>query len=310
MQPLSTNSQSIFKSCLWSLATILIFSLASCNKDKSNTLIIFHAGSLSVPLMHIADSFETKYPGVLVELEAAGSRTCARKIADLKKPCDIIASADYKVIDNLLIPEHCTNNYHFATNEMVIVYSPKSMHKDSITTQHWTKLLLRDDVKYGRSDPNADPCGYRAIMTMQLTEKLSNTKGITSKFLSKDREFIRPKASDLIALLESGIIDYIFEYRSVAEQNKLPYLTLPDSINLKKPALKEWYKQAKVTVSGKTPNDSIILIGEPMIYGLSPLNTPQNQELTNKFLHFFFTDSVGLKILEKYGQHAFVPNNL
>ena len=106
---------------------ILLFSLSGCFfSQPKEKLIIFHAGSLSVPFKQIAKAFEKKYPEIRVELEAAGSRACARKISDLNKPCDIMASADYKVIDNLLIPEFASWNLKFASNEMALVYSNKS----------------------------------------------------------------------------------------------------------------------------------------------------------------------------------------
>ena len=61
-----------------------------------------------------------KYPKVKVLREATGSRTAARKISELHRPADIMASADYTVIDALLIPEHAQWNIKLATNEMVI----------------------------------------------------------------------------------------------------------------------------------------------------------------------------------------------
>jgi len=45
----------------------------------------------------------------------------------------------------------------------------------------------------------------------------------------------------LVVLLESGELDYIFLYRSVAEQHKLKFLALPDKINLKKSELEKFY---------------------------------------------------------------------
>ncbi len=66
-------------------------------------LIIFHAGSLSLPFEKIIAGFKEENPGVEVVKEIAGSRECARKISELNKPCDVFASADYLVIDNLLI---------------------------------------------------------------------------------------------------------------------------------------------------------------------------------------------------------------
>ncbi|MCL1973294.1 MAG: tungstate ABC transporter substrate-binding protein WtpA, partial [Bacteroidetes bacterium] len=39
------------------------------------------------------------HPKVRVLSEGAGSLDCARKITELHRPCDIMASADYAVID-------------------------------------------------------------------------------------------------------------------------------------------------------------------------------------------------------------------
>ncbi|HKL75614.1 MAG TPA: substrate-binding domain-containing protein, partial [Halanaerobiales bacterium] len=119
------------KKILVILATTLF--LFSCNTDKKNNeLIIFHAGSLSVPFKQIKKQFEKENPDIDVFLESAGSVKCARKIADLNKPCDIMASADYKVIDNLLIPEFTDWNIRFAGNEMAIVYHDKSKYAEEI----------------------------------------------------------------------------------------------------------------------------------------------------------------------------------
>jgi len=156
------------------LLFILVFALfaASCSgsrkSDTPEKLVIFHAGSLSVPMRMIADVFEREHPGVEVVLEAAGSRACARKITDLGRACDVMASADYTVIDELLIPGHASWNVKFAANEMAIVYLASS--RMEIGAGNWYEILLRDDVVFGLSDPDSDPCGYRAVLTAKLAE--------------------------------------------------------------------------------------------------------------------------------------------
>ena len=79
---------------------VLPFTIAQKPAGLSGDLIIFHAGSLSVPMKEIKAEFNKLYPNVNVLMEPAGSVECARKITDLKKPCDIMAASDYKVIDN------------------------------------------------------------------------------------------------------------------------------------------------------------------------------------------------------------------
>ncbi|MFP4025603.1 MAG: tungstate ABC transporter substrate-binding protein WtpA [Thiohalospira sp.] len=282
------------------LATTLF--LLNCNSDnKTNELIIFHAGSLSVPFKQMKEKFEKENPGVEIFLESDGSVKCARKITDLNKPCDIMASADYKVIDNMLIPEYTNWNIRFAGNEMAIVYHDKSKYAEEINAQNWHQILMRDDVSFGRSDPHSDPCGYRSILTTQLAENYYNIAGLSEKMLAKDNEYIRPKEVDLLALLESNTIDYIFLYRSVAQQHELKYIILPDSINLKNPDLADYYKNASTEITGKEPGTTITVTGEPMIYGITILNEAPNRDLALKFVEFIFTET-GAKIMEQNGQ--------
>lgn len=124
--------------------------------------------------------------------EVAGSRECARKISELSKPCDVFASADYLVIDNLLIPEYAEWNIHFIANEMAIVYRPESRRAAEITPENWFDILLDPNVAFGRSDPNSDPCGYRAIFTMKLAEQHYSVNESADKLLGK-----KPRPEDV-----------------------------------------------------------------------------------------------------------------
>jgi molybdate/tungstate transport system substrate-binding protein len=286
------------------LALILIVSCTNLNKEN-NKLIIFHAGSLSVPFKQMKAEFEKENPNVEILLESAGSVTCARKITDLNKDCNIIASADYSIIDDLLIPDFASWNIQFANNEMTIVYHNESKYSGEINAENWHEILLRDDVLYGRSDPNSDPCGYRAVLTSKLSEQYYNITGFADKIIAKNQEYMRPKEVDLLALLESNTIDYLFLYRSVAEQHKLKYVILPDSINLKNSELKEYYKTATVDISGKTPGTTLTKEGQAMVYGISILNNAPNKELALKFVDFVLSEK-GKLIMEENGQ----PSNL
>ncbi len=281
---------------------------SSHSEQDSEQLIIFHAGSLAVPFKEISEEFKTNHPDVKILLEAAGSRTCARKIADLKRPCDVMASADYTVIDDLLIPEHADWNIKFASNEMVIVYVENSKHANNINQENWFDILLQKDVAFGRSDPNSDPCGYRALLVTILAEKFYNRPGLIDAITSKDKQYIRQKEVELLALLETGVIDYIFLYRSVAVQHNLKYLVLPDEINLKDEDFSDFYNTATVSLTGKQPGTFITKAGEPIIYGVTiPKNAP-NRKLAIAFLTFLLETDSGGAILKKNGQNFLVPS--
>ncbi|MGB4328316.1 MAG: substrate-binding domain-containing protein, partial [Tenuifilum sp.] len=200
----------------------LIHLLSGCtnSNDDSKVLTIFHAGSLSVPLRAAVDSFIRYNPEVTINPEAAGSVECARKITDLNRKCDLFFSADYKVINNLLISEHADFLIPFATNRMVLAFSHKSKYADTIDSLNWPTILLRSDVAYGRSDPNSDPCGYRTLLLFRLAEKYYRMDGLAKSLEGKDNQFIRPKEVDLVAMLETSAIDYLFIYESVVKQHK------------------------------------------------------------------------------------------
>ncbi|MFC1693631.1 tungstate ABC transporter substrate-binding protein WtpA [Candidatus Latescibacterota bacterium] len=280
---------------------------AGGESTPSGDLIIFHAGSLAVPFKEISEKFNREYPDVRILCESAGSRTCARKISDLGRPCDVMASADYTVINELLIPGHADWNLKFASNEMTIVYTNASRRANEINRDNWYEILLDENVIFGRSDPNTDPCGYRAVFTIKLAEEFYRQPGLAEKLMNKNVNFIRPKEVDLLALLETQNIDYIFLYRSVAQQHGLNFITLSDEINLKNPELSDFYKKASIKVSGEKPGTFIVKTGASMVYGITiPRNAP-NPIAALEFVKFLLEKDSGLEILERNGQPSMIP---
>jgi molybdate/tungstate transport system substrate-binding protein len=288
--------------------------LSSCNRvgkkkpgnEISGDLIIFHAGSLAVPIKKLSDAFHKLHPDVNILSEAAGSVASARKITDLHRECDIMASADYTVIDKMLIPKFASWNIKFVSNEISIVYTDKSKYGKEISKDNWPKILMRDDVAFGRADPNSDPCGYRSIMMIKLAEKYFGIPGLTDGILKKDQRFIRPKEVDLLSLLETNNVDYILIYKSVAVQHKLNFLDLPDEINLRNPDFSALYKNVSVEINGEKPGNKIVQYGEPAVYGLTILRNAPNKKAALAFIDFILSEE-GMAIMEKCGQPSVIP---
>jgi len=212
----------------------------------SGKLQIFHAGSLTIPFAQISEEFNKLYPNVEILLEGAGSQTTIRKVTELHKECGVIGSADYTIIPQLMFPEYADWYIIFATNQMCIAYTDKSQFNDEINEDNWYEILQRDGVKYGRSDPDQDPCGYRTLMVWQLAEAHYGASGLYDKLLGAEGDVMRPKSVALIALLESGDLDYAFEYSSVAAQHNLNYVVLPLEINLSSEGFNDFYATAQV----------------------------------------------------------------
>lgn len=276
--------------------------------ELNGKLVIFHAGSLSVPFAAMEKAFEEQHPGVDVQREAGGSTKMARLISEVGKPADIMASADYVVIDKNLIPEFASVNIRFASNRLVLCYTDKSRFADEINGDNWYEILQREGVVWGHSDPNLDPCGYRSLMVMQLAEKFYGVEGLYEKLLAnRPIENVRPKSVELISLLESGNMDYAWEYRSVAVQHKLKFVELNDHINLGNYKMDPFYAQAKVEVSGQKPGETITRVGSSITYGVTLLNKAENKDAAVAFLAYMLSPEGGMAILEEMGQPSFIP---
>lgn len=270
-------------------------------------LTVLHAGSLSVPLRELSELYMTQHPGVTVQAEAAGSRDTARKVSDLGRACDVLGSADYRVVDNLLLPEHASFNIRFATNEMAIAYTKRSAGRSELSATSWMDVLQREKITFGRADPNRDPCGYRTVMLFQLAETHYQQPGLAAALAAKHgRKYIRPKETDLLALLEAGELDYLFIYRSVAVQHHLEVLELPEAINLRSPGLAQQYAQAKVEVTGRKPGETLTLEGTPINYSVTIPKEAPNRAAAEAYVTLLLSPQ-GQAVLKRNGQMPIVP---
>ena len=264
------------------------------------TLTIFHAGSLALPLELLADEFEAKY-GVEVHLEAFGSVSAVRQITELGRSCDVLAVADYKLIPELMWPEHADWCILFATNEMVIAYTDESAYSDEIGPDNWPDVLLRDGVSIGRSDPAQDPCGYRALLVWKLSEAYYGLPGLYDQLLAKSPEPTRPKSHDLVLLLQEGQLDYAFIYKSVAVQNGLEFVDLPPEVDLGHEELADIYASVSVYVEGLGE-----VGGEPIRYAVTIPKCAEHFDLAVKFVELLL-GNVGASILLDCGQNPISP---
>jgi molybdate/tungstate transport system substrate-binding protein len=299
-------------------ALLLIQSLAGYARTK---ITVFHAGSLSVPFAEMEKSFEADYPQYDIVREPSGSRECARKITEIGRKAEIMASADYEVIDNLLIPEYAKFNTRFAVNKMVLAYTEKSRFASEITADNWYKVIMRKGVKTGHSNPNLDPCGYRAVLSVKLAENFYHHPDFYKQLLgygdsyqngeeNRRRIIVRPKETDLLALLEVGALDYFFIYRSVASQHNLKFIELPPQINLGSAKFKDEYKKASFRITGKKPGEYIVKHGSPMVYGITIIqhgNMDADKAAGAAAFVKFVISKKGQAIMKKNGQPPIVP---
>jgi molybdate/tungstate transport system substrate-binding protein len=301
------------------LAIVLIACLVACatpasaptstpspEPKLSGQLQIFNAGSLTAPFEQISEEFNKVHPDVEILAEAAGSATTIRKVTELGKECGVIGSADYLLIPELMFPQYADWYIIFASNQMCIAYTDQSKFADEINSNNWYEILQRDGVTYGRSDPDQDPCGYRTLMVWQLAEKYYKASGLYNSLYEGAGDLMRPKSVDLIALLQSGDLDYAFEYSSVALQQNLKYVNLPPEINLSDVDFEDFYSQAEVEIAGAKPGEKILMKGSPIVYAVTIPNNFPRQELAIAWVDFLLSNK-GMDIMAANYQTPIIP---
>jgi len=292
------------------------------------TVKVFLAGSLTGPFEKLKVKFEEKYPNTEVQLEPAGSVDVIKKVTETRKPADVVASADYALIPKNMVPNDADWYLTFAKNSMTLTYTDKSKYADEITADNWYTILARDDVRWAFSDPNSDPCGYRSPMVIKLAESnygddtifktlvedhsnivASKKDGVwtldaTDPQPDGTKLTIRPKSVELVQMVQTGGIDYAWEYHSVAVQNNLKFLELPEQIDLSAIKYADTYKTVRTeAVKG---NGTTYYTGAPIVYGVTVPKIAEHPDMGLAFVEMLIGPE-GQAILAADGQPPIVP---
>ncbi|WP_298669429.1 tungstate ABC transporter substrate-binding protein WtpA [uncultured Methanofollis sp.] len=309
------------------LVCFLLLLTAGCTGtgDEKTVLKVVPAGSLVGPFEEIEAGFEASHPGVDVQVEAHGSIQCIRQVTDLHRDIDLVVVADEELIPDLMYRPieggegNYTDSYTpFATNRVVIAFTNQSRYADEITSENWHDVLSRPDVVVGISNPMLDAAGYRALMVTALAERhygddgifdavlgdhlrpnvtVEEKDGVTSITLPEvlkqetGKVRIRDGSIFLLSLVESGGVDYAFEYLSVAEEHGLQYVTLPPEIDLGSAEHQDRYRTVAVNLGfqrfGSIGSDRV---GTPVVYAVTVPNSAPHPALAREFMASMVTE--------------------
>jgi molybdate/tungstate transport system substrate-binding protein len=295
--------------------------LTSCGSDKVQ-LKISHAASLMVPFQEIEREFESRYPNIDVMLEGHGSIQVIRSVTELGEDIDLAAVADYQLIPLLMYQTQMPDNsgsyadwyIEFATNKLGIAYTTDSLYSAEINAQNWYEILARPDVRIGLADPRIDSLGYRALFAIQLAQnyykdntlfqkliidnfsagfEVDDTRDITTIKVpqlvkpTQQRVSLRSYSIQLLALLQSGDVDYSFEYESVAKQQGLKFLELPPEIDLSSQDYADQYGQVRVDLGfQRFASVAPQFEGAQIIYAITIPRNSSHPEEAEIFLEF------------------------
>lgn len=330
-----------------SIAAIIIASavvFTSCAPAGQNKvqLRVYMADSLMIPFQTIEKQFELKYPGVDVLIEGHGSIQVIRAVTELGDDVDLAAVADSQLIRLLMYDTQMPDKngpyadwcIDFATNAIGIAYTDNSRYAKEIKADNWYQIMSRPDVNIGFSDPRIDSLGYRTLMVAQLARAYYKDDALFDRLLAgnfspvigittsqgitviKVPEMLRPAlprvilrsySLQILALLESGDVDYSFEYESVARQHGLNFLKLPDEINLSSQNYTQLYRQVKVEMDfQRFASVNPKFNGAPIVYGVTIPNNALHPEVATTFLEFLLGQG-GQSILRENYQPPLVP---
>jgi molybdate/tungstate transport system substrate-binding protein len=189
-----------------------------------------------------------------------------------------------------------------ARTEMVIAYSPKSrwaqQFADAAAGKHgampWYEILSQPGVRFGRTNPMTDPQGRNTIFTLQLAEAFYKQRGLARKVLGEtiNTQQIFSEAS-VEARLQSGELDAASAYRIQPGPFNLPYVTLPDEINLGNESMHKYYQRASLVLAGKTYHP------QALVYYASVIAGSAHPEKAHAFVNWL-TGLAGETILRQY----------
>jgi molybdate/tungstate transport system substrate-binding protein len=312
---------------LWRLVTSVALALAlaapACSSGEGSVVTVLYAGSLIIPFTALEEAYEAAHAGVDVQMEGHGSIQVIRHVTEIGDLVDVVATADGALIPLLMYSKQDPETgrpyadwyVEFATNRLALAHTPSSRGAGEITLDNWPEVLRQSGVTLGLADPRLDAAGYRALMVLALAEEEygeptlfidlagSRFDPVVTSTREDDRtvivvpELLEPRSGSgllmrgaslqLIALLESGDLDYAFEYESVIRQHGLEMVALPDSLNLGADAYRDQYRQVQVRLDFRRfASVEPVFDGDVIRYAVTiPTNAP-NPEEGERFIAF------------------------
>lgn len=281
---------------------------ATVTVHAEETLRVTYAGSMGVVMDKalgpaFATSNNLSYQG-----QGQGAYAMARLLASRKIVADVFVSITPGPMDVLKKAALIDNAVPVASTSMVIAYNPKGKFADAFKAsaaadprQAWWQVLQSPGLKFGRTDPVGDPQGQNIIFTMQLAETYYKQAGLAHIVLgdtmNPDQVYTE---GGLLTRLEAGQIDASSGYESAVKSAKLPYVSLPDEINLSNPAFaKDWYSHAGFSIKDVDGKDKEVH-PETLVFYAAVLTNAPNAAAAKKFVDFM-SGSAGQALFSQNG---------
>lgn len=264
-----------------------------------------YAASLSNIMENSVKPAFSQSTGYTYQGEAKGSSALVNEIKGKLSSPDVFISANPMLNAQLIGAangSYASWYLSFARTEMVIGYNPNSKFATDFRaaasgSMQWYQVLEEPGLRLGRTDPLLDPKGVNTIYMLELAADYYNQPVLKQKILGDDEntDQVFPE-EELVSRLGTGQLDAGFFYVNEVKGPNIPFITLPDQINLGNPALASQY----ATVSWTNPKTHTVSRGAPIVYTVTVLNTAKNSDGGIAFADFLLS-SQGQSLLQGQG---------
>jgi molybdate/tungstate transport system substrate-binding protein len=264
-------------------------------------LLVAHAGSLTALLQDDLVPGFTAATRCNVTRRAGPAVGLANLMLDNELAPDVYMSAD-SATNQFLMGQSGGDKVRwylgFARTRMVLVYSPHSRFQAEFAAAAdgeslWFEVLQQPGLVFLRSDPRVDPGGYRTLFVFQLAEQYYQRPGLREQLLHGDAN-----EAQLLAgrpNLFDGSVDAVMMYVTSALDYGLPFIQLPEEIDLSSQALADWYRTASYTNPRGQRFD-----GAPATYSITIPQSAANPDGAAGFVTYLFSEP-GRAALQRHG---------
>jgi molybdate/tungstate transport system substrate-binding protein len=264
---------------LWFAILILLISgLAQAESVKSEIKVIYPE-NIQFLMEKFKNGFEKQNPGANIILQKGAGPDQVQQLYSGKETADILVLSDDRLVKSSVQTMYQSTPIDFMSDEIAIIAGKNAKYFDELTLRYWNTFLLRPDVKVGIADAAKSYAAIRVPLVWKLAEtwvhQMSLYETLTAKTKTTETQ------SSIISALQSGNLDYAFDYATQGKQNGLRVFRLLKYYNLGDPTLENVYKSAVIETDEKK-----LLHGEPIIYSIGALKKSKNQTAAQALIEY------------------------
>lgn len=270
---------------------------------------VTYAGSMGVVMDKYLGPDFAKEKKVNYQGQGQGAYGMANLLASKKVVADVFVSITPGPVKILQKAGLAGQAIPVASTSMVIAYNPKGKYAEKFAAikggkagaEPWWKVLQTPGLQFGRTDPVSDPQGQNIIFTMMLAENYYKQPGLEKAVLGdvQNPQQISGEGG-LLTRLEAGQVDAASGYESATRSAHLPYIKLPDEINLSNPQMSnDWYSKVTFNVKDAAGKEKT-LSTQPLVFYAVVLNNAPHPQLAKQFISYM-QSARGQKLFEQNG---------